>query len=129
MPILDGLFSPQLNSMQTAMGLATKRQSLLTANLANVNVAGYKRKDISFELALQETMGGPEAQLGANFREMQDAANQRASDQTSIRVDGNNVDMEKEVMSIADTQLRFDALTTMTSDYFNGLKAAIREGK
>jgi flagellar basal-body rod protein FlgB len=115
--------------MQSALGLATKRQTLLTANIANVNVPGYKRKDLDFNLTLQETMGGTDAQQGARMRELRDQLNQQASDQTSIRLDGSNVDMERETMSIAETQMRFEALTLMTSDYFSGLKSAIREGK
>ena len=61
-----------------------------------------------------------------SFREQKAQA---ASDQTSIRVDGNNVDLEHEVMGIAETELRYEALTDMTSNYFAGIKSAIREGR
>ncbi|HWA82537.1 MAG TPA: hypothetical protein VG820_03825, partial [Fimbriimonadaceae bacterium] len=47
----------------------------------------------------------------------------------AIRLDGNGVDLEKEVMSIAETEMRFQALTDMTSNYFSNLKNVIREGK
>jgi flagellar basal-body rod protein FlgB len=48
---------------------------------------------------------------------------------SSLRLDGNNVDVEREVMSIAETEHRFNALTEMTSRYFSGLKSVIREGR
>ena len=41
----------------------------------------------------------------------------------------NGVDLEKEVMSLAETELRYQALTDMTSGYFSGMKNVIREGK
>jgi flagellar basal body rod protein FlgB len=39
------------------------------------------------------------------------------------------VNLEKEVMSLAETELRFQALADATSSYFSGMKNVIREGK
>ena len=54
--------------------------------------------------------------------------NEVHTDNTSLRIDGNNVDMEYEVMSIANTETRYNTLTELTSRYFSGLKNVIREG-
>jgi flagellar basal-body rod protein FlgB len=124
-PILDNLFSPQLNNLQSALDKSTRRHALLTNNLANVNTPGFKRQDADFNVVLEGEMSQGEERLQA-LRERQ---RQRLSDQTSIRVDGNNVDLEREVMSIAETELRYQALTDMTAGYFAGLKNVIREGK
>src|SRR4051812_24274341 len=62
--VLDNLFSPYLNNLQSALGKATERQAMLTDNLANVNTPGYKRKDIDFNIVLQQEMDGPEPALG-----------------------------------------------------------------
>ncbi|MFI5385569.1 MAG: flagellar basal body rod protein FlgB [Fimbriimonadales bacterium] len=117
MPILDNLFGPRLDNMQNALGRATQRHALLTNNLANVNTPGYLRKDIDFNITLKEEMdktgfNPPGGQTGG-----------------ALRLDGNGVDLEKEVLSIAETELRYEALTDMTTDYFSGLKNVIREGK
>ncbi len=123
--MLDKIFSNALPDLGNALSRATQRQALLTTNLANVNVAGYKRRDIDFHAALQSQMGGlTQAQL-----DQKDAQAQAASDAVSLRVDGNNVDLEKEMTGIAETDLRYQALTTLTSHYFSGLKSVIREGK
>ena len=45
------------------------------------------------------------------------------------RVDGNSVDLEKEVTAISETELRYDMLSEMTGRFFSGLKNVIREGK
>ena len=39
------------------------------------------------------------------------------------------MDMEKEVMALAETELRYQMLTDMTASYFRGLKNVIKEGR
>ena len=121
--MLENLFSPDLNNIQHAMSRTSERQAMLMTNMANVNVGGYKRKDVDFHVALQ-------GQLAQQYKmDIEDKARQDASDQTSLRLDGNNVDMEKEVDSVHETELHFEALTNMTNSYFSDLKSVIREGR
>ena len=126
MGLLDAMYSPSLDAMQHALSLASKRETMLHANLANANTPGYKRKDIDFNISLDEALGKSSA---SRIGDMTQATRQAESDQTSINADGNNVDMEKEVQGIAETQLRFAALSQMAAAYFSDLKSAIREGK
>lgn len=117
MPYLDNLFGSQLGNLHSALDRASQRQALLTNNLANVNTPGYKRRDLDFNITLQNELDRPGIQpLGREGG-------------AAIRLDGNGVDLEKEVMSLAETELRFQALTDMTSNYFANLKNVIREGK
>jgi len=116
--ILDNLFGPRLDNLQNALGRATQRHTLLTDNLANVNTPGYQRKDIDFNITLKEEMAKPDLQ-----------PNGSQASSGAVRMDGNGVDMEREVMGIAETELRYQALTDMTADYFSGLKNAIKEGR
>jgi flagellar basal-body rod protein FlgB len=118
--MLDNLFSPHLDNLQRSLTRTTQRQSLLMTNLANVNVAGYKRKDLDFHITLQNEMN-----VGLGNEE----PGVVESTGTSLRMDGNNVDLEKEVMSVSETELRYQALTDLTAGYFAGLKNAIREGR
>ncbi|MBC8064673.1 MAG: flagellar basal body rod protein FlgB [Chlorobia bacterium] len=107
------------------MDRTTRRHSMLTGNLANANTPGYKRKDCDFNAVLDAENNQAEVRM----KEMRERRQQMLSDRTSIRVDGSNVDLEREVMSIAETELRYQALTDMTAQYFAGLKNAIREGR
>jgi len=124
-PMLDNLFSPQLNNLQRAMSRASERQSLLMANLANVNVPGYKRRDVDLHIAADDDANSFES----HFAQLRAQQAQNASDQTSIRPDGNNVDMEKEVVSIADTEMYYSAVSDLATNYFSNLKSVIREGR
>jgi len=123
--MLDNIFSPHLNDLQNALTKTTQRQAMLMANIANVNVPGYKRTDMDFHAALE----GATHDLEERRIEQADSRVQRASDLVSQRPDGNNVDMEQEVASISETELRFQAITDLTASYFSGLKNVIREGK
>lgn len=117
MPILDNLFGPHVNNLQNALGRASQRHALLTNNLANVNTPGYRRQDLDFNIVLEQEMSasgfGPSGVTSSG----------------ALRLDGNGVDLEKEVMSLAETELRFQALTDAASSYFSGLKNVIREGR
>jgi flagellar basal-body rod protein FlgB len=126
MGLIDSLFSPQLDAIQHSLSLATKRTTLLNANLANANTPGYKRKDIDFNVSLDEAMGN---NTGSHLADFQDQNRQLLSDQTSIALDGNNVDPEREVQGIAETQLRYSALSEMASGYFSDLKSIITGAK
>lgn len=123
--MLDQILGSHITNLQSALSRTSERQSLLMTNIANVNVPGYKRKDSDFYATLQGEMQTPAQRL----QELQQTRGQEQSDKTSLRNDGNNVDMEHEMMSLSDTELRFQALTDMTSHTFSDLKAAIKEGR
>jgi flagellar basal-body rod protein FlgB len=114
--MIDRLFSPHLANLQNALGRTSQRQGLLTNNLANVNVPNYKRQDVDFGITLQQEMRGL-------------SENGVRQDQGSVRIDGSSVDLEKEVFAMAETDLRYQMLTDMTSKYFTGLKNVIKEGR
>lgn len=118
MQILNSLFGNTIDNYQRALSQTAQRHSLLTGNLANVNTPGYKRKDVDFGITLD-----------AASNTLTGARGGVRTDQSSNRIDGNSVDLEREVMGIAETQLRFEALSDMTSNYFSGIKNVIREGK
>ena len=115
--ILENLFGPTVENYGKAMSRATLRSSLLTNNLANVNTPGYKRRDVSFDMALE----GEKNKFASLNRD-----SEIQTDTSSIRVDGNNVDMETEVMGLAETEQRYNALTEMSANYFNDLKTVIK---
>lgn len=122
MQILDSLIGPTLRNLGRAMDKTTERHKLLTTNLANVNTPGYTRKDVDFGIALEGAMEGG----SGRFAQVRLSGSQQA---TSRRQDGNSVDLEKEVMAIAETELRYQMLSDMTAGYFRSLKNVIKEGR
>lgn len=124
MPLLDNLFGPQVDKFQRSLALTTQRHAALTANMANIDTPGYKRRDVDFNLHLDDAM----SRANEKFAQLTgDSAGQ--ADESNLRLDGNSVDLEREVMALSETELRYQALTDMTASYFAGLKNVIREGK
>jgi flagellar basal-body rod protein FlgB len=120
---LDNLFGPHAGNLNRALNKTSERQSLLMKNLANVNKPGYKREDMDFSIMLDEKMDEFDTMVAER------SLKSKRSSESSLRPDKNNVDLEMEVMSIAETEARFNALTELTGRYFSGLKNVIREGR
>lgn len=123
MAYLDNLFGPHAGNLNRALNKTSERQSLLMKNLANVNTPGYKREDMDFSIMLDEKMDEFDTMVAER------SLKSKRSSESSLRPDKNNVDLETEVMSIAETEARFNALTELTGRYFSGLKNVIREGR
>ncbi len=123
MAYLDNLFGPHAGNLNRALNKTSERQSLLMKNLANVNKPGYKREDMDFSIMLDEKMDEFDTMVAER------SLKSKRSSESSLRPDKNNVDLEMEVMSIAETEARFNALTELTGRYFSGLKNVIREGR
>lgn len=126
MQILDKLFGPHSRNLEKALDRTTMRHSVVSGNLANVNVPGYKRRDVEFGVALEAAEG----ERQERFQSLQNRLRGEVrTDQGSIRIDGNSVDLERETVAIAETELRYQMLTEMAGRYFSGLKTVIREGR
>ncbi|MBS1709241.1 MAG: flagellar basal body rod protein FlgB [Armatimonadetes bacterium] len=127
MQILDSLFGAQTRNLGSSMGRTSMRATVLNNNLANVNVPNYKRRDVDFDAVLEGESNKP----GAKLKSIQQKLGMHgvSTGMAKVRVDGNSVDLEKEVTAISETELRYNMLTEMTSRYFSGLKNVIREGK
>lgn len=109
------------------MSLTAQRHALLAQNLANLNTANYRRKDMDFNLVLQGELRGPERilELQRKLRGPQELSGASAP----IGTNGNDVNLETEVMAIAETELRYQELTDFASGYFSTMKTVIREGR
>ena len=129
MSMLDQLFGAQPANLERALDRTSLRHQLLTKNLANVNTPGYKRQDVDFAITLDQEMDRfrPES-IGARGAKSQDEGAPLADGQ-DVRLDGSSVDLEREVVEISDTELRYQMRTDMTGRYFAGLKNVIREGR
>jgi flagellar basal-body rod protein FlgB len=126
--MLDRVLSTEtFLTAQGALDGLSARHAAITDNIANVNTPGYKRKFVPFEEALGKAVkrsispctgaaGGPVPRFEPPV--MRDA-------QTSTRQDGNNVDIEAEMVHLAENTLRYEALTQYIGGFFTGLKTVI----
>jgi flagellar basal-body rod protein FlgB len=102
-----------------ALDLAALRHSLVSSNLANIDTPGYRTRDVDFARELRRASDG----LNGVEPRVQEVRGLIA------RPDGNNVSLEREGLSLADTQLRYRLSVQLLRAEFRRLLAAINEGR
>jgi flagellar basal-body rod protein FlgB len=96
-------------------GLEAQRQAS-EFNISNVETPGFKARVVSFEDSLRRAVhtGNPaEAGLSTNL----------STDPT--RIDGNNVDLEKELTSLELNSLQQRLMTQALNDHFGRIRSAL----
>jgi flagellar basal-body rod protein FlgB len=123
---IDGIFqSPGLQSLQLAMDQAALRQQAIASNIANVNTPGYQRMDVSpaFQQAYTEALN--RLSEGGSIDNMPDETISTAPVQGPARPDGNTVQIEQEMVNMAQNSARYEFAGQMLASNFHGLKFAI----
>ena len=123
---LDSLFlSPTLQSLRLTMDDAALSQQAISSNIANVNTPGYRRMDVSPAFHQAYTDALRSLSNGDSVDQMPDATIQTAAVQGPARPDGNTVDIEQEMVSLAQNSARYEFAGQMIAQNFHGLKYAI----
>ncbi|MFA5257213.1 MAG: flagellar basal body rod protein FlgB [Opitutales bacterium] len=100
------------------------RHEALAANLASVEVPGYKRMDVSAS-DFQAQLG--KALQSGNKNAMDSVTPQISMDLTAVssRRDGNNVEMDKELMEINSNALEYEYVTRYINHDYQMIRSAI----
>lgn len=100
------------------------RNEAISANLANVDTPGYKRKDVVFESYLKQAMQGDGK---ITTEELSRIKPKTMTDLKSMsyRLDGNNVDVDTEMGYLAENQLRYNALISQVNYDFSRIKSVL----
>lgn len=113
-------------------GLA-RRRGAIADNIANIDTPGYRRKEVPFEVALQRELGTVRRSLTVTHPRhiaAPTSANglglQVAQRLTGARLDGNTVDIDQEMVSLFETQARYQAAAMALSHKFAQLRNVIR---
>ena len=130
------LSSPRVTVLEQALTASSLRQKVISNNISNVNTPGYKKSEVLFEEMLQSAMTGdkmPMLQTNARHLPSQQAgipiAKTKVIDNTSMRTDGNNVDIDVEMAELAKNSIYYNAVVQQLSSYFSIIKSAIKEGR
>lgn len=114
-------------ALRRQMSVAVARQVAAAGNLANIDTPGYRTKDVTFNETLAETLAGPPNSTfpaGA-------AAAIRVEDVEGLpaRRDGNNVQLDREMLTLGKASGDFSAAQTALAAKFRLVRYAINEGK
>jgi flagellar basal-body rod protein FlgB len=129
---LDG---PVLSVLQKGLEASNLRQQVLTNNVANIDTPNFKRSDVDFQSVLGAALGKNGGALTMKVSLPQhllgvpgEGQNGIVKDQrTSLRNDGNNVDVDKEMSNVAENGLYYESLTHAISSQLGLLRMVIQQ--
>lgn len=129
------VFSDTARMMEKALDAAALRNTVIANNLANVDTPGYKRSEVRFEEELAKALSDSGGITGKRTRAEHIPIGKRPAAEvsprvelqkdTSMRNDGNNVDIDREMAALAKNTILYNALAQEISGEFQKLKSVI----
>ena len=127
-------FDQTLGSLEVALNKSMARQKVIANNVSNIDTPGFKRFLIDFEKELANTPGMKQ-QLPLVVTEPKhintsadESWNVQRDLSPGLRKDGNNVDLETEMISMIKNDTFYNAAINQVNKKFAMLKLAI-DGK
>ena len=120
--------SPLISTLESYLRLTTSREQAISANMANVDTPGYHTRDINFGGELQRAMSGvlSESEDGIAAVQMNPVVQEVPG--LLERPDGNNVNLDREGLLMAETQLRYQIGVQLIKHQFHQILSAITGG-
>lgn len=115
--------SDNYTAVKKMMDVSALRHAAIASNLANVSTPGYKRVDLSksFEQELNASIKSRNADMIAEASPITEADTLTAS----TRADGNNVQIDSELLGLTKNTMNFNVLTEFASGSLKQLRHAI----
>ena len=113
------LNDPSIDALARFLDISVFRGGLILSNMANIDTPGYRTRDVNFRQELERAGSSENASFSPVVRQVTGLID---------RPDGNNVNLERESMLLAETQLRFNTCVQLLRDRFKMLSSAIHEG-
>jgi flagellar basal-body rod protein FlgB len=130
------------DALKAAMRGGMARQAAIAQNIANADTPGYRRLNVTFEDALAGAIDDARSRRGAAafgdagtgvtpvaFTSGEDVGDlqpvtAREAD-TRVRVDGSNVDPDREMSELAANQLAFNTASELMAARLNGYRTVL----
>lgn len=121
------------NLLKNSMDASALRGKVIANNIANINTKGYKKLYVTFEDTLNDSMSGNTLKTDNNKHIQTGSGNGEIAVQrdesTSMRQDGNNVDIDLEMTNQAANTLMYNALVQRVSGKISMKRYIIGGGK
>lgn len=136
--MLERLFNGSLGGLEKGLDGNAARLRAIGENIANIDTPGYKRHEVTFEGQMQHALGQTEVPLAITqpghlsvgpSSMMQVTPLKIVQDGTTLRNDGNNVDIDSELTKLAQTQMTYNALSELAKRRMESIKNVLRETK
>ncbi|MFN8644390.1 MAG: flagellar basal body rod protein FlgB [Candidatus Binatia bacterium] len=119
-----------LAALGRQLNASVARQTVAASNLANLDTPGYRTRDASFDDALDDQLGAlrktNDKHLG---RPEPDGATTQEVEGLQSRRDGNNVQVDRELLAMTKASGDFSRAQTALAAKFRLVRYAINEGR
>lgn len=126
-------FSRTFDSLQHGLDYAALNNKTIANNIANVDTANYKAREVAFKSVLNNELKSSMQTTRThdkhfNFNDGNNQFHVTTNNSTSYNHNGNNVDVDKEMSNLATNQIYYNALIDRMNGQFNSLQSVIRGG-
>lgn len=117
--------------MEKSMDALWQRNRVILDNISNATTPGYKRKEVKFESLLDNVLKiSAASSRGEILNRISAIEPEVVRDlQTTINVDGNNVDSDKEFTELYRATEQYQYMERLLNDSYARLRYAITEGR
>lgn len=126
----NNIFS-HIDKFKVGLDASWLRNEILANNIANVDTPNFKRSDVRFSKILEDSISmkttrdkhiNPASSSNYSVEVYEDS-------NTNVRMDGNNVDIEREMNELAKNAIWYNYLTHMVTKKIKLLDLAINGGR
>lgn len=131
------MFDNTISMLEKSLDMRSMKHNLLVSNIANKDTPNYKAFDLAVEEEMQKLTGTNKTvslwktqagHLGTNGETCSEVSITKSSKGFEQNIDGNTVDIEKEMTNLAENNLLYDAMAQIMRKKLQGLKVAIQGG-
>ena len=135
--MLDNVFS-SVNTLQKSLNASWIRNEVIANNIANVDTPGFKTSHVQFEDIMAEAAGAAAGGVpmattngrhipGSTVEMLKNVEPQIVIDEsTTARLDGNNVNIENEMVELAKNSIDYYTTVSKINSEFRKLTTAIK---
>lgn len=134
---MDIFENPVFTVLKKGLDAGSLRQKVIANNIANINTPNFKKSAVVFESLLKKALGNESLKLitsdpkhigrSAPLTELKPEV--KVNETTSMRTDGNNVDIDEEMTNLAANQIQYQAAARQLSDRYSLLGYVITGGR
>ena len=122
--------------LKKALDFQSERQLLISSNISNIDTPDYQAKDIDFKGALKAALGSGDdlalrathkGHIGPSRDSLKGLMAHPFNESDISKSNGNNVNIDKEMMKLSENQISYNATVQMMAKRFSTIRAAITE--
>jgi flagellar basal-body rod protein FlgB len=122
-----------IDALRRQMAIAAAKQVVAAGNLANVNTPGYRARAVDFTAALERELGGSISLAGTAEGHLQGTVSEAVGTEEieglPMRRDGNNVQIDRELLTMSTAAGEFARAQTALAARFRMVRYALNEGR